>query len=311
MKILLFGSTGQVGWQLRRSLATFGEVVALERDSTAYCGDLSNPERLARTVGELQPGVVVNAAAYTAVDKAESDVATAMAINATACEALARAAESAGAWLVHYSTDYVYDGSGGRPWVETDTPRPLGVYGRSKLAGDVAVMAGTRRHLILLTSWVYDAWGQNFLKTILKAALTREQLTVVADQWGAPTRAALIADVTAVALRAVLNSQDASSLAGTYHVASNGFTNWHEYACLIATEALRCGLPLRARPEQIHQTTTAEYRTAAPRPRNSRLDTTRLQDTFGVRLPAWQDGVRAVVAELAHHSDWLQTVKQS
>lgn len=311
MKILLFGSTGQVGWQLRRSLATLGEVVAVQTDSAQYCGDLLDPAGIARTVSAVQPGVIVNAAAYTAVDKAQTDEGTATAINGTACGALAIAARDANAWLVHYSTDYVYDGSGERPWVETDKPRPLSAYGRSKLAGDLAIQAETPRHLILRTSWVYDAWGQNFLKTILKAALTRDELSVVADQWGAPTRAALIADVTAVALRVLLKSEKAGSLAGIYHVASSGLTNWHEYACLIAGEASRLGLPLRVRPEHIRQTTTAEYRTAAPRPRNSRLDTTKLQDAFGVRLPAWQDGVRAVVAELAQHSNWLQTVKQS
>lgn len=311
MKILLLGSNGQVGWQLRRSLSTLGEIVALQRESIDFCGDLLKPEGLARTISEVRPAVIVNAAAYTAVDKAEADAATAMAVNATACEALARAAEDVGAWLVHYSSDYVYDGSGNRAWLETDIPRPLGAYGRSKLAGDVAVMSGTRRHLIFRTSWVFDTWGQNFLKSILKAALTRDELTVVADQWGAPTRAALIADATSLALKAVLSAADASRLAGTYHLASAGVTNWHAYASLIVTEAIGHAMPLRVRPDQILQTTTSEYGAPAPRPRNSRLDTTKLQETFALRLPAWEAGVRGVVAELAHQFHWLQAVKAS
>lgn len=311
MKIVLFGSTGQVGWQLRRSLASLGEVVALQTGSADYCGDLLNPKGIAATVGALKPAVIVNAAAYTAVDKAESDPATAMAVNGTACEALASAAHQAGAWLVHYSSDYVYDGSAQRPWVETDTPAPLGVYGRSKLAGDVAITSAAPRHLIFRTSWVYDTWGQNFLKSILRAALTREQLTVVADQWGAPTRAALIADVTAVAIRAVMSSADASRLAGIYHLASGGVTNWHEYASLIVSEGLRLGLPLRATPERLDRTTTSEYGAPAARPRNSQLDTTKLKTAFAIELPAWQDGVGSVVAELAQHFNWLHGIQRS
>lgn len=301
MKILLFGASGQVGWQLQRSLATLGEVVALTSRSTGHCGDLTRPEEIVKTVRAVEASVVVNAAAYTAVDKAESEVGQAMAVNATACEALAQATRQLGAWLVHYSTDYVYNGRGEAPWRETDACEPLGVYGKSKLAGDLAVGAANHRHLILRTSWVFDSWGQNFLKSILKAAMNRDELTIVADQWGAPTRAASIADVTAIALRQIVGS-DTERLAGVYHVAASGTTNWHEYACVAIEEARRLGLPVRVRPDRILRTTAAQYQAVAPRPTNSRLDTSKLRGTFGVRLPHWRDGVRAVVAELAHQS---------
>jgi dTDP-4-dehydrorhamnose reductase len=306
MKIVLFGAGGQVGWQLRRSLATLGEVVALDMDSKTRCGDLARPEGLRATLRDLKPQVVVNAAAYTAVDRAEADAATAFAINEAACAVLAQETRSLEAWLVHYSTDYVYDGSGDRPWVETDPTGPLSVYGKSKLAGDQAIAATTARHLIFRTSWVYDSWGQNFLKSILKAACTRDELSVVADQWGAPTRAALIADVTAIALRQVMGAPAAEQHAGVYHLAPTGHTNWHAYASLVVQEALACGLALRVRPERIKPTTSAEYPVVAPRPRNSRLETSRLQRTFGICLPAWEDGVRTVVAELANQASFLK-----
>lgn len=299
MKILLFGSRGQVGWQLRRSLAVLGEVVPLERDSAPLCGDLGQPEGIAAAVASVRPDVVVNAAAYTAVDRAEDEPDLAFAINAAACESLARASAAVGAWLVHLSSDYVYDGSGERPWREDDSTGPLGVYGRSKLAGDLAVAQASPRHLILRTSWVFDSWGSNFAKTILRAAQARESLDVVADQWGAPTRAALIADVAAHALRNIATASDPQALAGTYHVAAAGFTTWHGYAQLLLQEAQSLGLPLRATPEAVAAVPSSAYPTRARRPLNSRLDTSRLRHTFGLSLPAWQDGVRAVVAELA------------
>lgn len=304
MKILLFGASGQVGWQLQRSLATLGEVVALGCESTRHCGDLTRPEDIAKTVRAVEPSIVVNAAAYTAVDKAESEVEQAMAVNATACEALAQATRQLGAWLVHYSTDYVYNGRGEAPWRETDACEPLGVYGKSKLAGDLAIAAGNPRHLILRTCWVFDSWGQNFLKSILKAALNRDELTIVADQWGAPTRAALIADVTAIALRQIADA-NADRLAGVYHLAASGTTNWHEYACVAIEEARQQGLPVRVPADRILRTTAAKYPAVAPRPTNSRLDTSKLREAFGLRLPHWQDGVRAVVAELAMQSKFL------
>ncbi len=301
MKILLFGARGQVGWQLQRSLAVLGEVVALDRHGAGLCGDLRNAEGIAATVAHVAPQVVVNAAAYTAVDRAEDEPELAFAINAAACESLARAAARIDAWMVHYSTDYVYDGSGEQPWREGDPTGPLGVYGRSKLAGDEAIARENPRHLILRTSWVFDSWGQNFARSILKAATARDELAIVADQWGAPTRAALIADVTAHVLRTVQARKDAPSLAGTYHLAAAGFTNWHAYALLMLREAQRLGLPLRAGPENVRPIPSSDYPVRAARPKNSRLDTTRLREAFGLALPPWQDGVRAVVAELAHH----------
>lgn len=299
MKILLFGANGQVGWQLRRSLSVLGEVVALDRTSSPLCGDLRDAQGVADSVARVAPGVVVNAAAYTAVDRAEDEQELAFAVNAIACEALARAAARQGAWLVHYSSDYVYDGSGDKPRRETDATGPLGAYGRSKLAGDEAVVRGAPRHLVLRTSWVFDSWGQNFAKSILKAAAAREELTVVADQWGAPTRAALIADVTAHVLRVVSIASQPERLAGIYHVAADGFTNWHGYAQLLLQEAAARGWPLRATADRVNPIASSEYPVRATRPRNSRLDTSRLRETFGLALPPWQDGVRAVVAELA------------
>jgi dTDP-4-dehydrorhamnose reductase len=296
MKILLLGANGQVGWQLRRSLSVVGEVTALHRASAPLCGDLARPDELARTVQTVAPDVIVNAAAYTAVDRAESERDAAFAINATACAALAEAAQRRGAWLVHYSTDYVFDGSGEQPWRETDACAPINVYGHSKLAGELAVARGCERHLILRTSWIFDSWGQNFLKSILRAAARQDSLRIVSDQWGAPTRAALVADVTAHMLRR-LQVQPQSS--GTYHLAAAGQTNWHEYAVLAVAHAIECGMALQTRPDHISAIASTDYPQPAPRPHNSRLDTTRLRTTFALTLPPWQDGVRAVVAELA------------
>jgi len=294
MKILLLGSNGQVGWQLRRSLSVIGDVTALARGSEPLCGDLAQPDALARTVRAVAPDVIVNAAAYTAVDRAESERDAAFAINATACEVLAAEAARLGAWLVHYSTDYVFDGCGERPWTESDPVAPINVYGHSKLAGEQAVTGGAPRHLVLRTSWVFDSWGQNFLKSILRAAGQRDSLNVVADQWGAPTRAALIADVTAQILPRLAPGQ-----AGIYHLAAAGFTNWHAYASLAVAHAAECGMALKAQAGQVHPIPSSQYPVAAPRPGNSRLDTTKLRNTFGLALPPWQDGVRSVVAELA------------
>ena len=304
MRFLLFGGNGQVGWQLRRSLAPLGEVVAPEAAGTGLCGDLRRPGDLAATVRAVRPDVVVNAAAYTAVDRAEDEPEAAFAVNATACEALAAASGEAGAWLLHYSSDYVYDGSGEEPWQEGDPTGPLGVYGRSKLAGDEAVAANPR-HLVLRTSWVFDTWGQNFVKAILRGASTREELRVVDDQWGAPTRAALIADVTAHVLRHLRHADAPQRLAGIYHLAAAGATTWHACAGLVLAEGQRHGLPLRAGPDQVQPVSTADYGARAPRPRNSRLDTTRLRATFGLALPPWEDGVRQVVAELAGQRSFL------
>jgi dTDP-4-dehydrorhamnose reductase len=308
MKILLLGGNGQVGWQLRRSLALLGEVTVATREG-GICGDLLQPERVKQSIKALKPDVVVNAGAYTAVDRAEDEPDLAFAINGTACEALAEATLDTGSWLVHYSSDYVYRGDGTRPWVETDPCEPLGVYGKSKLAGDVAVVRNPR-HLVLRTCWVFDTWGGNFVKSILKAATQRDELKVVCDQWGAPTRAALIADVTAVALRQVMHSAQDTALAGIYHLAPSGETNWNEYARLAIAEAMQRGVPVRATPDKVHAIPAAEYAARAPRPANSRLDTTSLRRTFGITLPPWEAGVRAVVGELAQTPLWSPAAKE-
>jgi dTDP-4-dehydrorhamnose reductase len=300
MKILLFGADGQVGWELRRSLAPLGEVVALTRqggDAAALglCGDLADLRGIAATVGRVRPDVVVNAAAYTAVDHAESEPALADLINAQAPGVLAQAAEAVGAWMVHYSSDYVFDGSGTSPWRESDPTGPLSVYGRTKLAGEQAVARLADRHLVFRTSWVYAARGQNFLRTILRLACERDQLRVVADQVGAPTGADLIADVTAHALRAVGADP---RLGGLYHLAAAGETSWHGYACMALARARALGAPLRVDPAQIEPIATEAFPTAAQRPRNSRLSARQLQERLGLALPDWQVGVARAVAEI-------------
>jgi dTDP-4-dehydrorhamnose reductase len=257
------------------------------------CGDLERPDGVAAAVRQLRPDVIVNAAAYTAVDRAETERDKAFAINAAACEMLAREADRLGAWLVHYSTDYVFNGTGERAWTESDATAPVNAYGESKLAGERAVIAGTGKHVVLRTSWVFDTWGQNFLKSILRAAAQRETLNIVSDQWGAPTRAALIADVTAHIVK-----QLRPEVAGLYHLAAGGETNWHAYAQLGIRHALESGMTLKARPEQVMPIPASQYPVAAARPSNSRLDTRRLRTTFGLELPPWEDGVRAVVSEL-------------
>lgn len=295
MKILLLGKGGQVGWELQRSLAGLGEVVALDHDSTDLCGDFTQPEGLAQTVRRVQPQLIVNAAAHTAVDKAESEPELARLINATAPGVLAREAQSLGAWMVHYSTDYVFDGSGTRPWHESDTPAPLSVYGRTKLEGEQAVASACSRHLIWRTSWVYAARGGNFAKTMLRLAQERELLTVIDDQVGAPTGADLLADVTALALREV---QRRPELAGLYHLSAAGETSWHGYAEHVLAHAriTKPELPFKVR--EVRAVASNAFLTAARRPLNSRLDTTRLQTAFGLRLPPWQQGVDRMLDEI-------------
>ena len=296
MKILLFGKDGQVGWELQRSLAPLGELVALSSNSEDFCGDLGKPEDIRRTVQAVQPTIIVNAAAHTAVDRAESESQAAHAINAAAPAALAEKARRCGALLVHYSTDYVFDGSGSRPWRETDKPAPLNVYGRTKLAGEDAIRASGCRHLIFRTSWVYGARGGNFARTMLRLAGEREALQVVADQLGAPTGADLIADVTAHAIRRM---QSGAAAEGLYHLAASGETSWHGYASFVIESARSQGWPIKTSADAIQPVPTADFPAAAPRPLNSRLDTTRLRDTFQLHLPSWQAGVTRMLAELA------------
>lgn len=297
MRILLFGRNGQVGWELQRSLAPLGEVVALGSSGEGgLCGDFSDLEGLARTVAEVRPGAIVNAAAYTAVDKAESEPELARMVNALAPGVLAEAAQRVGAPLVHYSTDYVFDGSGSRPWRETDPTGPLSVYGRTKLEGEQRIAQANPWHLVLRTSWVYAARGGNFAKTMLRLARERERLTVVDDQFGAPTGADLLADVTAHALRSLLADR---AKAGIYHVAAAGETSWHGYARFVVGKAQQAGAELRAGPQQVEPVPSSAFPTPARRPHNSRLDTARLRAAFGLALPPWEQGVARMLQEIS------------
>ena len=294
MRILLFGKGGQVGWELQRSLAPLGELIALDHDSAdGLCGNFSDLAGLGETVRRVAPDVVVNAAAYTAVDKAESEPDLARTINALAPGVIAVEAQKLGAWLVHYSTDYVFDGSGDKPWQETDAPGPLSVYGKTKLEGEQAV-AQCARHLIFRTSWVYAARGANFAKTMLRLAKERDQLTVIDDQIGAPTGAALLADITAHAIRI---AQDCPELAGLYHLAAGGETSWHGYAKTVIEYARRAGQSIRVAADAVEAIPTTAYPTPARRPLNSRLDTRKLQTAFGLNLPDWQPGVERMLVE--------------
>ena len=294
MNILLLGKGGQVGWELQRSLAVLGDVTALDFDSQEHCGDLSNPAGVADTVRDLRPDIIVNAAAHTAVDKAESEPDLARLLNATTPGVLAEEAARLGAWLVHYSTDYVFDGSGTRPWVETDTPAPLSCYGRTKLEGEQRIQQSGCKHLILRTSWVYAARGGNFAKTMLRLAQERDRLTVIDDQWGAPTGADLLADVTAHALRHLAqNPQDG----GLYHCVAAGETNWNLYAKEVLALAAQAQSAIKLKATDVAPVPTSAFPTPAARPHNSRLNTARLQATFGLRLPHWRDGVARMLQE--------------
>ena len=294
-KILLFGCSGQVGWELQRSLAVLGRVTALDHDSTEHCGDFANPEGVRETVRALRPDVIVNAAAHTAVDKAESEPEIARLLNATTPGVLAEEAARLGAWLVHYSTDYVFDGSGTRPWVETDAPAPLSVYGATKLEGEQHIQQTGCRHLILRTSWVYAARGGNFAKTMLRLGSERERLTVIDDQWGAPTGADLLADVTAHAVR---HLQSRPGDGGLYHCVASGETNWHSYAKYVLEHARQAQPAIELKATEVAPVPTSAFPTPARRPHNSRLDTTRLQTTFGLVLPHWQQGVARMLTEI-------------
>jgi len=296
LKILLLGSSGQVGWELQRSLAPLGELTAIGRQQRGgLCGDLSDPDSLAATVKSLAPDVIVNAAAYTAVDQAESEPEKARLINAQAPARLAREAEKTGAWLIHYSTDYVFDGTGTGPWREDDPRGPINVYGQTKLEGEAAIRKSGCPHLIFRTSWVYAARGKNFIHTMLRLAAERDLLKVINDQFGAATGAELIADVTAHAIRAAHKDEN---LSGTYHLAAAGQTSWYEYARLIIREAARAGMSLKVTPENVTSVPSKEFPTPAARPQNSRLDTTRLENTFNLHMPPWEDGVLRALHEV-------------
>jgi dTDP-4-dehydrorhamnose reductase len=294
MKILVTGKNGQVGFELQRALAPLGEVVAVDY---MEC-DLANADAIRGLVRRVAPDVIVNPAAYTAVDKAESDQATAFAVNTEAPRVLGEEAARLGALVVHYSTDYVFNGTKDGAYAESDAPDPQSVYGRSKYEGEVALAGANPRHLILRTSWVVGAHGGNFAKTMLRLAGERERLTVVADQFGAPTSAALLADLTAQLVRQHQREGGQDFPYGTYHVAAAGETNWHEYARFVIAEALAAGKTLKVTPDAVAPLSTEQYPTPAKRPANSRLNTARFRDTFGLRLPHWQESLRHVLQQI-------------
>jgi len=296
MKILLLGKNGQVGWELQRSLACLGEVVACDLDSAGELkADFSDSESLRALVRRVQPAVIVNAAAHTAVDKAESEPALARAINADSPGVLAQEAKALNAWLLHYSTDYVFDGSGSTARDEHAPTGPLSVYGRTKLEGEQQIAASGCRHVILRTSWVYAARGGNFAKTMLRLAGERERLTVIDDQIGAPTGADLLADITAHVIRRV---QAEPGLSGLYHCTAAGETSWHGYARRVIARAIGLGQVLKAGPDAVQPIPTSQYPTPAQRPLNSRLDCCRLQQAFGLVLPPWEQGVDRMLTEV-------------
>lgn len=294
MRILLTGKNGQVGFELQRALSVLGEVVAVGQ---AEC-DLADATAVRALVAKVRPDVIVNPAAYTAVDKAESEQALARAINAEAPRVLGEEAEGLGALVVHYSTDYVFDGILDRPYVESDIANPQGVYGLTKRDGELALEAATPRHIILRTSWVVGAHGANFAKTMLRLAAERDSLRVVADQWGAPTSAALLADVTAHVVRQWQRQEKETFPYGLYHCAAGGETNWCDYARFVVAAAVRAGRPLKIDPESIQAISTVDYPLPAKRPANSRLECIRFKQTFGLELPHWKLGLQHILTSI-------------
>ncbi|HTH94170.1 MAG TPA: dTDP-4-dehydrorhamnose reductase [Rhodocyclaceae bacterium] len=297
-RILVTGKNGQLGFELQRSLGLFSndgiEVIAV---GTSDC-NLAEVDAVRTLIREIRPRVIVNAAAYTAVDKAESEPELAMAVNGVAPGVLGEEAARIGAWVVHYSTDYVFDGKSQQPYREDDATNPLSVYGRSKRAGEVALQESGAQHLILRTSWVLGAHGGNFAKTILRLAAERESLNVVADQFGAPTSTALLADATAQLIRQAYTDGETNFSFGLYHLAASGETHWCDYARFVVGEALAAGAKLKLQPDAINPITTADYPLPAPRPANSRLNTEKFRHAFGMPLPHWQDGVRQVIRQV-------------
>jgi len=295
VKILLFGKGGQVGWELQRSLAFMGELVALDVNDQELCGDFTHPDSIIQTIHSVSPDVIVNAAAYTAVDKAESESELAGTINTQAPEILAQESRKLGAWLIHYSTDYVFDGNGVKPWKETDPTIPLNVYGSTKLEGEKAVIDSGCKHLIFRTSWVYSARGENFIKTMIRLAQNRDHLSVIDDQIGAPTGAELLADVTAHSMNIALRQPQVS---GLYHLAAKGETSWYGYASFVLDKARQSGIKLKVQSESIQPVSTDVFSQTARRPGNSRLNTKKIERTFDLTLPLWQTGVARMLTEI-------------
>lgn len=294
MKILLTGKNGQVGFELQRALAPLCEIVAVDHQEC----DLADPVAIRRLVADVSPQIIVNPAAYTSVDKAESEPELAQAINATAPGIFGQEAVRIGALVVHYSTDYVFDGSKQGAYTEDDTPNPLSVYGKTKLAGEQALRQSGADYLIFRTSWVFGAHGSNFAKTMLRLAAERDTLKIVADQFGAPTSAALLADITAQAIGRYLREGKGGFPFGLYHLVASGLTTWHAYAQAVVKAAELAGKPLKIKADDIAPITTSDYPLPAPRPANSNLDTLRFRRTFGLRLPHWQDGLSHILQQI-------------
>jgi dTDP-4-dehydrorhamnose reductase len=293
MKILITGKNGQVGHELMRSLAPLGELVGVDVDEF----DLAKPAAIERLLAQVKPDLIVNPAAYTAVDKAESEANLAHAVNAAAPEVLAKYAAAKNIPIIHYSTDYVFDGTKDGLYVETDKPNPKSVYGKTKWLGEAAVRNNAPKHVILRTSWVFGSHGLNFLKTVLRLAQERDKLSIVADQFGAPTSAAMLADATAVIAKQLFEP-GATRKYGTYHLVADGETSWHGYAHWVVTKANELGLKTKIEADAIRPITTKEYPMPAPRPANSRLDTSKVMSVFGLNLPSWRDEVALVVESL-------------
>lgn len=293
MKIVLFGMNGQVGWELQRSLAPLGQVVCVGRKGSCVTADFLKPESVLQVVRELKPDLIVNAAAYTAVDMAEDDIDNAMKANAITPGILAEEAKNLGALLVHYSTEYVFDGKAGHRWLETDPTSPLNIYGATKLEGERLIAESSCQHLIFRTSWVYASRGKNFLKTMVNLLQERDELSVVSDQIGAPTGAALLADITAHAICAAMKN---NSLGGLYHVAASGQTSWFDYACYIASQ-IKARNP-NAKIANVVPILSSAYPQRAQRPANSRLNTEKFQTGFELNLPDWKLGVDHSLSEL-------------
>jgi dTDP-4-dehydrorhamnose reductase len=290
--ILIFGANGQVGFELRKSLAAGARLCAFDR---ATC-DVADPEQIKAAIATCQPDIIVNASAYTAVDRAETEEGLAHAVNATAPSVIATEAARRGALMIHYSTDYVFDGRKSEPYTETDAPNPLSAYGRTKLAGEESITRAAPQHLIIRSSWVVGAHGANFMKTILRLAKERDVLRIVADQFGAPTSAALLAEVTAQVIGRYLGGEPVPS--GLYHVTNAGSTSWHGFACHIIDWATRHQIPLKTKPESVMPIATEDYPLPAVRPKNSRLSTRKAADAFGLTLPPWQHSMDSILEQI-------------
>ena len=307
-RIMLTGANGQVGWELTRSLLPLGDIVALTRKEC----DLSRPETLSAIVQEIKPDVIVNAAAYTAVDKAEEEEELANIINGTSVGVMAEEAKKRNALFIHYSTDYVFDGTKPEPYTEEDTPNPINAYGRSKLAGEEAVRKWGGKYLIFRTSWVYTTRGHNFIKTILCLAQEREELKIIADQIGIPTSAEFIADITALSLYFFAKNRiDSEWRSDTYHLTPTGYTSWYGFARYVLCEVQNNGIILRTTLKNVHPINTTDFPTIAKRPLNSRLDTHKLAKAFGVQIPHWQTYVQRVIEELVQQKSLLNVKSYS